>query len=169
MFYEFSQNNSGGSFVVNDSVCHRLIIEADNEEDAISKAEDLGCYWDGVSKGIDCPCCGDRWYPYASGINLMKIAADGYRVEVCDGIYEDTVAEWNKRYGKYKVVENPKFITSHSSRRYSGSISFDDIEEYAQFHADEYGWTVPDVRIYYNDGKVTAIYGSKGRGICGSF
>lgn len=30
MFYLFSQNNSGGSFIVNDKVCHRLFIEADD-------------------------------------------------------------------------------------------------------------------------------------------
>jgi hypothetical protein len=31
MFYEFSQNNSGGSFDVNDKLCHVMIIEADTE------------------------------------------------------------------------------------------------------------------------------------------
>lgn len=61
MFYGFNQNNSGGHFVVDDSLCHRLFIEADDKDEAISKAEELGCYWDGVDKGIDCPCCGDRW------------------------------------------------------------------------------------------------------------
>lgn len=161
MFYEFNQNNSGGDFIVNDEVCHRLIIEAENEEDAISKAEDLGCYWDGVSKGIDCPCCGDRWYPNAYEINLMKLAADGCSVSILDGIYPDTVAEWNRRYGKYKALVPPEFKTIHS-RRYEGKICFDSIEEYVQYLADEYGWTSPDARIFYKDGKVTEIYTSKG-------
>lgn len=59
--YKFDQNNSGGSFVVDDVLTHRVIIEALTEKDAISKAEDLGIYFNGVDEGIDCPCCGDRW------------------------------------------------------------------------------------------------------------
>lgn len=161
MFYELNQNNSGGSFIVNDELCHVLVIEADNEQDAISKAEDLGCYWDGVSKGMDCPCCGDRWYPYASEINLMKIADEGFTVSIYDGIYDDTVAEWNKRYGKYKVVEAPEFKKTYGSRKYEGRICFDNIEEYVQLFSDEYGWTTPDARIYFKDGRVTEIYSNK--------
>ena len=34
-FYEFSQNNSGGSFTVTKDLCHRLFIEAKNEDEAI--------------------------------------------------------------------------------------------------------------------------------------
>jgi hypothetical protein len=60
-FFEFSQNNSGGSFHTDKNVCHRLFIEADSLDSAVSKAEELGCYWDGVRDGLDCPCCGDRW------------------------------------------------------------------------------------------------------------
>ena len=76
MFYEISQNNSGGSFDVDDKICHRLFIEADNIDDAISKAEDIGCYWDGVSSGLDCPCCGDRWStPWDDdGLDLVKLS-----------------------------------------------------------------------------------------------
>ena len=44
MFYLFDQNNSGGSFVLNDKLCHRLFIEADSAEEAVSIAENLGCY-----------------------------------------------------------------------------------------------------------------------------
>ena len=29
-FYEFNQNNSGGFFDVDENVCHRVIIEANN-------------------------------------------------------------------------------------------------------------------------------------------
>jgi hypothetical protein len=61
MFYEFNQNNSGGRFVVNKKLCQRVIIEADTSLDAVHIAEGLGMYWNGVEKGIDCSCCGDRW------------------------------------------------------------------------------------------------------------
>ena len=60
-WYKFRQNNSGGNFIVDDKVCHFLYIETNNFSKAVSIAENLGCYWNGVEKGIDCPCCGDRW------------------------------------------------------------------------------------------------------------
>jgi len=62
MFYEFSQNNSGGSFVVNKKLTHRLFVEADSVEEACVFAKSLGCYWNGVDEGLDCDCCGDRWH-----------------------------------------------------------------------------------------------------------
>lgn len=159
MFFLFSQNNSGGYFVETDELCHRLFIEADSEQDAIDKAEDLGCYWNGVAKGKDCPCCGDRWY----GCDEVKISiyrTNGCEVSVYDGIYGDTVGEWEKRYGKYNLVVPPRFEkTVLNSRSYKGTIRFDSIEEYAQYLADEYGhWTKPDGRIYYKDGTVKEIF-----------
>lgn len=107
MFYLFRQNNSGGTFEVDDKICRQLFVEADTEDDAIYKAEELGCYWNGVAKGLDCPCCGDRWYPNPNTILLDEYAT---------------------------------------------------AEEYAQLMADEYGWTSPDARIYYKDGRVKEIY-----------
>jgi hypothetical protein len=63
MFYCFDQNNSGGSFHEDDRVCQHVIIEADSAGQANELAEDLGIYFDGCDQGIDCSCCGDRWYP----------------------------------------------------------------------------------------------------------
>lgn len=40
MFYQFDQNNFFGYFEVDDKVCHRLFIEADSAEEAMSKAEE---------------------------------------------------------------------------------------------------------------------------------
>lgn len=62
MFYCYYQNNSGGSFVVNDRLAPYVIIEANSYDESTSIAERIGIYFDGVSKGIDCDCCGDRWY-----------------------------------------------------------------------------------------------------------
>ena len=62
-FFTFGQNNSGGSFVTNDSVAEYVIVEADNADAANSIANDIGIYFNGVKDGIDCDCCGDRWYP----------------------------------------------------------------------------------------------------------
>ena len=59
MFYQFDQNNSYGVFDVIDTLCHRLFIEADNQKEAIEKAEELGCYWDDVRVPPD-----DSWLWY---------------------------------------------------------------------------------------------------------
>jgi hypothetical protein len=160
MFYDFDQNNSGGHFIVDDKVCHRLFIEADSQEDAIAKAEELGCYWDGVSRGLDCPCCGDRWYG-CDEIDLEKFVAQGYGVSVYGG-YKNAEQKWTEKYGHYEIVEKPAWRKSFILTEYIGRIKFRNIEEYAQFLADEYGWTVPDIRIYYKDGKVKDIYSRKG-------
>ena len=55
-YYTFKQNNSFGVFK---PPAIFLIVEADDEDEAIHIAEDHGAYFDGVG---DCPCCGNRWY-----------------------------------------------------------------------------------------------------------
>lgn len=61
-YYTFTQNNSGGHFDFDNDLSLFVIIEADNSYEANKKAESLGMYFDGCDKGIDCGCCGDRWY-----------------------------------------------------------------------------------------------------------
>lgn len=155
MFYEFNQNNSGGYFVENDTLCHRLFIEEDSLNEAISKAEDLGCYWDGVASGIDCPCCGDRWYePWNDEGEIFP-----KELEVSDW---SSLKNWNKKYGKYEIVEEPTRKSGYfGDSYYEGKIKIDNIEDYAQYLADNYGWTTPDIRIYYKDGNVKEIFTMK--------
>ena len=59
-FFLYRQNNSGGCFDQDENVDVNVIIEARYEPNRI--AEDIGIYFDGVYKGMDCSCCGDRWY-----------------------------------------------------------------------------------------------------------
>ena len=63
MFFEFNQNNSGGSFDYDErgGITHIVVVEADSAADALSRASDIGLYFDGDG---DCPCCGDRWSDY---------------------------------------------------------------------------------------------------------
>ena len=56
-FFTFRQNNSGGFFDGTEYV----IIEADSADEANMIAMDHDIYFDGCHKGLDCPCCGDRW------------------------------------------------------------------------------------------------------------
>ena len=60
MFYQYSQNNSGGSFDFDreKGITHHVVIEAENASLADRRAESIGLYFDGEG---DCPCCGSRW------------------------------------------------------------------------------------------------------------
>lgn len=62
-YYEFRQNNSGGWFDVDDRVTLSVWIQATSANDANILADSLGIYFNGCRSGIDCDCCGDRWYP----------------------------------------------------------------------------------------------------------
>jgi hypothetical protein len=120
-FFEFNQNNTGGYFITNDKVCGRVFIEADNATDAARKAEDIGCYWDGVDDERDCPCCGDRWgYPD-----------------------DDQGVSYPMKYG---------------------GVVYNSVEEYAQYLANDWGWTSPDARIFYADGTVKEIFRENNNG-----
>lgn len=109
-FYQWNQNNSGGFFVVDDKLCHRIIIEASTLDEAEQKAFDMGVYYNGCEDGTDCDCCGDRWY---------------------DADTVDIPSEYHP---------------------------CDNVEDYAQKLANYYGWTTPDIRIFYKNGEVEEIF-----------
>jgi hypothetical protein len=46
-FFMWSQNNSGGHFVVNENLTWRVVIEADTYKQAEQKAFDFGVYYNG--------------------------------------------------------------------------------------------------------------------------
>ena len=67
--FRFWQNNSGGGWADIEPVTpnvrtdgHDVYIEAESSDEADKIAEANGIYFGGVSEGIDCECCGDRWY-----------------------------------------------------------------------------------------------------------
>jgi len=72
-WYEYRQNNSGGSFVENDSVAHYVLVQATSTADADNKAESVGIYFDGCHKGYDCTCCGDRWYSADRPLDKFRV------------------------------------------------------------------------------------------------
>lgn len=61
-FFTFSQNNSGGHWQESEDLSHHVIIEAMSASEADDKLEAIGGYFDGCESGMDCECCGDRWY-----------------------------------------------------------------------------------------------------------
>lgn len=97
-FYTFSQNNSGGSFEYDDfqGITHHVIIEADNDREAIIEAERIGLYFNGCNEGRDCPCCGDRWSDWLD-------SSDGKEVPEVYGapVSEPLDYPWNRGTDKY--------------------------------------------------------------------
>jgi hypothetical protein len=76
-YFHFSQNNPGGSFVIDETVAHHVIIQAHSAREANQRATDIGIYFDGCSTGQDCNCCGDRWSrAYGEGDETPLIYGD---------------------------------------------------------------------------------------------
>jgi hypothetical protein len=61
-FYQWRQNNTGGSFITDGDLSRFVVIEAEDYAQAEEKALNLGIYYNGVDSERDCACCGDRWY-----------------------------------------------------------------------------------------------------------
>jgi hypothetical protein len=63
-FFHFSQNNSGAWFHEDEDagIGRQVWVEAHNATEANNIAESIGIYFDGVVRGLDCQCCGNRWY-----------------------------------------------------------------------------------------------------------
>lgn len=92
MFYTFSQNNSGGSFVGPLYV----VIEANSAEEANRLAEEkAGVYFNGCSDGRDCSCCGDRWSPRWS---------DDCGTEQPESYGRTDMSKWSRIYPGYVEI-----------------------------------------------------------------
>lgn len=76
-FFTFSQNNSGGYYVEDDTVAQVVVVEADDADDADSRASKKG-----VFSYHYCDCCGPRFsgqYDRAKGFRSVKAAvADSF-------------------------------------------------------------------------------------------
>jgi hypothetical protein len=166
-FYEYSQNNTGGSFTTDDKLCHRLFIEANSSTEADEIAEGFGCYWNGVDEGSDCPCCGDRWYGAYSAIDLTSMTREkdsSYPVELWvdrKTSEDEALASLKERYSEFEWIKEPSINEKYGSQIIEGSVKLNSIEDYAQVLADQYGWTSPDSRIFYYDGTVKEIFSAK--------
>ena len=97
-FYEFTQNNSGGDFVVDNHLTHRVFIEAKNSKEANEIAESMGVYFDGVEAGIDCGCCGDRWYT-VDEFDVVDLERIGNSYDITFSTIEEYATLLKERYG----------------------------------------------------------------------
>lgn len=73
--YIFTQNNSGGSFDFDEKsgITHYVFIEAKDYKDANERAQNIGIYFNGCDEGLDCECCGDRWYELYNESEFNKV------------------------------------------------------------------------------------------------
>lgn len=157
-FYNFSQNNSGGSFTVNDKLCNNVVIEATSAEEANDIAENLGIYFNGCNTGNDCSCCGDRWYPRneSDKIDIDEINTKWNGSEVSN--YDvKKLDKLNAIYKDFEFTEPLKVVNN----AIKGKVKLRNIEEYFQVQANRYGWTKPDVRIFYKNGTIKEIFSNK--------
>jgi hypothetical protein len=104
-YFEFRQNNSGGGWDSDHGVgrSELVFVQASSPQEANRRAEAVGLYFDGVTKGYDCSCCGDRWSecwdsdtgqeeaPKASKVSLGTVAF----VHHADGTVEKVVGTWD--------------------------------------------------------------------------
>ncbi len=107
-FWHFSQNNSGGIFVIDEKngVCEDIIIEAQNPKEALSKLSNIGDrvigFWD------FCSCCGERWDDYL-------IEEEGAKVP---SMYNEPISTMNP--SKYR---NRVFIHHYNGKIESSDFS----------------------------------------------
>jgi len=103
MIFRFIQSNTGGSLRL--PAKHIIVDNAENEFHATKAAETVGLYLDGVAKGYDCDCCGDRW---------------GDQIYECDSI-EDAVEfanekhEWHRSMGHREDLKIPAYVIVDAS------------------------------------------------------
>ena len=64
---------------------HHVVVEGTDVKDITRRAEDIGLYWDGCRKGLDCSCCGDRWYP--PSYSTLDDTPSIYGEDVAAGVY----------------------------------------------------------------------------------
>jgi len=72
MIYSFRQNNSGGFYT--QPAKFIIVKDAKDSEHATEIALGAGMYLQGVAAGMDCGCCGDRWYGVDNEWDTMENA-----------------------------------------------------------------------------------------------
>jgi hypothetical protein len=72
MIYSFRQNNSGGYYT---KPAKFIVVSGANDSEHASEiAMQIGMYTHGVAAGMDCSCCGDRWYNMADEYDSLADA-----------------------------------------------------------------------------------------------
>lgn len=110
----------------NKGITVEVFVEADTADEANMRAKLIGLYFNGCDDGIDCDCCGDRWYKADDGCRSEKLPSkvSGYMSWVKDpkkeGVahYKSGKIKWlafspfksDKKKRAVKVKSKPKKI-----------------------------------------------------------
>lgn len=108
-YYSYRQNNSGGSFIVDDYVAHNVIVQAESPQQADTIAESKGVYFNGCESGLDCECCGDRWHPTYEGdaTDTPLVYGKEPKEAIKDGWFNDECVIYHSD-GKVERVTNER-------------------------------------------------------------
>ena len=93
-YFKFRQNNSFGTFHGTPLV----FVQADNADDANA------IYFNGVADGVDCDCCGDRWYPVHDDDAQVQPSSYGYGGGVTVYSDGDNYIDYSGKTWKVRVI-----------------------------------------------------------------
>ena len=102
-WFTYNQNNSGGSFHKDKDVDVYVIIQATSFKEANDFAKAIGIYFGGVAYGVDCGCCGDRWYPADKMDGKTSPEIYGKKIKIDKRTNKKQDAEFEKGKGRVKV------------------------------------------------------------------
>lgn len=111
-FYEYRQNNSGGTFDMD--LGEKVYIQANSPEEANSIAENNGIYFDGVYYDRDCSCCGDRWYE-----------ADNHDITPLERILTMIKKVLSGEHGKIAIILHDEEIISFEENDHNNQSNLD--------------------------------------------
>lgn len=131
--YLFQQNNSGGKFHFTDDLSQRVYIEAYDANHANSLAENIGIYFDGCRKNIDCNCCGDRW----------DMAYDPYSMATIEEFEENIRIKM-----KYAHSETSVFAVVHTLNNCRYTIEKNKIIAYNKITKEQHTYNVNPEHAY---------------------
>jgi len=75
LFWVYEQTPNRAQYIVDKEkgLSFLVFIEASTAASADAKAVMLGIYFDGIENGIDCACCGPRWFPAEQSVSTPEI------------------------------------------------------------------------------------------------
>ena len=75
---------------------------------------------------------------------------------------DEALRKLKERNKGFVWSKDPEILSKYGKNNIiSGKVRIDNVEQYAKLLADSYGWTKPDCRIFYKDGRVKEIYSAK--------
>ena len=101
-YFKFRQNNSVRSLFVGTPL---VFVQADNAADANQHCTgSRRIYFNGVADGVDCDCCGDRWYPVHDDDAQDQPSSYGYGGAVTVYSDGDNYTDYSGKVWKVKVI-----------------------------------------------------------------